>query len=182
MLLIDTRNVEDFIQGHLQCSVFVGFKGGNFEHWLSKLLPNKQVEFKLISNPTDTGEVTQKLQEMGYHNYHSMKLESSNKLVELPSISAVDFVDNLDKVEQILDVREEPEVMNFYLEGSENLPLSEILNGKEPRNKGHYYTHCAGGYRSVIAISYLNRNKHNQFTNVIGGLSVIKAYVEQIRA
>ncbi|GAM74008.1 metallo-beta-lactamase family protein [Vibrio ishigakensis] len=182
MFLIDTRNVEEFIQGHLQYSVFVGFKGGSFEHWLPKLLPNKKAEFKLISNPIDTDEVTQKLEDMGYHNFHSMTLENSSKLVELPSISAADFVDNLDKVEQILDVREEPEVMNFHLKDSENLPLSEILNGKEPRNKGHYYTHCAGGYRSVIAISYLNRSKHNQFTNVIGGLSAIKAYVDQKRA
>lgn len=76
MFLIDTRNVEEFIQGHLQYSVFVGFKGGSFEHWLPKLLPNKKAEFKLISNPIDTDEVTQKLEDMGYHNFHSMTLET----------------------------------------------------------------------------------------------------------
>ena len=37
-----------------------------------------------------------------------------------------------------------------------------------------YQIHCAGGYRSVIAISLLMQNGYTQLVNVLGGYGAIK--------
>ena len=55
---------------------------------------------------------------------------------------------------KIIDVRRESEYTNKHIEGANNIPLSLLSN--ELKNisdtQDNYYIHCAGGYRSVIAV------------------------------
>ena len=39
-----------------------------------------------------------------------------------------------------------------------------------------YYTHCAGGYRSVIALSILKAKGFDKLINIEGGFNKIKEY------
>jgi rhodanese-related sulfurtransferase len=45
--------------------------------------------------------------------------------------------------------------------------------GELDKNK-HYYVHCAGGYRSMIACSILKRNGFEAITDIAGGFNAIK--------
>ena len=69
----------------------------------------------------------------------------------------------------ILDVRKESEFETQHIESSINSPLSGILENLDLINTNEkLYVHCAGGYRSVIAISILKANGINipiKFTN-----------------
>ena len=82
----------------------------------------------------------------------------------------------------VMDVRRETEFADGHLKDAINLPLTEMTdpgtmaNIEETQN---LYVHCAGGYRSVIAVSMLKRQGIHNLRNVVGGWGKIK---EQERA
>jgi len=74
-----------------------------------------------------------------------------------------------------LDVRKKSEFETQHIESSINSPLSGILENLDLINTNEkLYVHCAGGYRSVIAISILKANGFNNLINIAGGFNEIK--------
>ena len=74
----------------------------------------------------------------------------------------------------MIDVRKESEYSNGHLESASNLPL-DIINEwwSSSGNNGHFYMHCQGGYRSMIAASILKARGIHDFTEVAGGFKAI---------
>jgi rhodanese-related sulfurtransferase len=75
----------------------------------------------------------------------------------------------------ILDVRKPLEALSGHLPNAININLQQLeehLNQLDPNNR--YLVHCAGGYRSTIACSILERNHFSNFINVKGGFKAIK--------
>ena len=193
MLTIDTRTGEQFIQGHIPGSIFVGLLGGNFQFWFKQVVTALEQQYSVVSALADLHGITVKLVEMGYRNFvideksphlcepfvksHWLTQSVPNiKPLELKSlvINPLFFktfaLKNGLKHFCILDVREEEETKKIRWNGSENLPLSEILMGAVPSENRDYYVHCAGGYRSLIAISYLNYRQLFRLTNIENGM------------
>ena len=80
-----------------------------------------------------------------------------------------------EQTELILDVRKVSEYNNNHIEASQNKPLSNIKNELDDIDKeGDIYVHCAGGYRSVIAISILKQKGFKNLIDVAGGFGAIK--------
>ena len=62
-----------------------------------------------------------------------------------------------------------------HLENAEHVPLDFMLDDLgdlKPNNP--YYVHCAGGYRSVIAISLLKQKGFKNLIEIAGGFGAIK--------
>jgi len=72
----------------------------------------------------------------------------------------------------IIDVRKKSEFESEHLIGALNIPLNQInLHlAKIPKNK-HFFLHCAGGYRSMIAASILKQRGWDNFTEIRGGFA-----------
>ncbi|WOC52308.1 hypothetical protein BPO_1661 [Bergeyella porcorum] len=55
-----------------------------------------------------------------------------------------------------------------------NKPLDFIADWASDIDDEHFFLHCAGGYRSMIAASILNARGVRNFTEVEGGFNGIK--------
>ena len=76
----------------------------------------------------------------------------------------------------IVDVRKKAEYQSEHLIDAQNFPLDKLndyLSSFNP-NKSTY-VHCAGGYRSVIAISILKSKNIHNIIDIQGGFNAIKA-------
>jgi rhodanese-related sulfurtransferase len=78
---------------------------------------------------------------------------------------------------EVIDVRKQTEFETAHVKGATNIPLDSLMN---PANvamiddENNLYVHCAGGYRSVIAVSLLKRQGYHNLRNVLGGWGKIK--------
>ncbi|GEA61229.1 rhodanese-like domain-containing protein [Vibrio comitans] len=176
MLTIDTRNTEHFIQAHIPGSVFVGYSEGNFEYWFKQVVPDPSTRFRLVTELSQLSEICHKLKEMNYERFTVVN-DPSLFTQRTPNITSTDLQKQLQQC-RILDVRERSETQKIKLKSSENMPLSDILNGKNPKADLEYYVHCAGGYRSLVAISWINRSKAYNLINIQGGLEALRATLE----
>jgi rhodanese-related sulfurtransferase len=75
---------------------------------------------------------------------------------------------------KIIDVRKESEYAAEHIEEAYSKPLAYINNWvKDINPQEHFYLHCAGGYRSMIAASILQARGYRNFTEVEGGFNAI---------
>ena len=187
-LVLDVRHQKDFINGHIPNSLFIGLNG-TFAPWVGTLIENIDQKILLISEKGKEIEAITRLSRVGYDNcigyleggFKSWKDKYGEEKVE--SISSQSFVDNLKLNSiKIIDVRRESEYTNKHIEGANNIPLSLLSN--ELKNisdtQDNYYIHCAGGYRSVIAISILKAKGIHNVIDVAGGFgSILKTDLNQ---
>jgi rhodanese-related sulfurtransferase len=91
------------------------------------------------------------------------------------SISADEFAKNIEKEGQAIDVRNDGEVASGTVKDAITIPLSRLQEQLNSLDKNvHYYVYCAGGYRSMISSSILEKNGFSNLTNVEGGMGAIK--------
>ena len=75
---------------------------------------------------------------------------------------------------KIIDVRKESEYAAEHVEEAYSKPLAYINDWiKDVKPQEHFYLHCAGGYRSMIAASILQARGYRNFTEVAGGFNAI---------
>ncbi|MBS1737909.1 MAG: rhodanese-like domain-containing protein, partial [Bacteroidetes bacterium] len=75
---------------------------------------------------------------------------------------------------KIIDVRKESEYAAEHIEEAYSKPLAYINDWvKDINPQEHFYLHCAGGYRSMIAASILQARGYRNFTEVEGGFNAI---------
>ena len=90
-------------------------------------------------------------------------------------ISADQFARTIDiHADKVIDVRKDTEYAAEHIEDAYNKPLAYINEWIRDINPDeHFYLHCAGGYRSMIAASILQARGYRNFTEVEGGFSAI---------
>jgi hydroxyacylglutathione hydrolase len=77
----------------------------------------------------------------------------------------------------VLDVRREVEYADGHVRGAINIPLTELVdpfNMASLEEHHNIYVHCGGGYRSIIAASFLKREGFHNLRNVAGGWARIQ--------
>lgn len=183
-LIMDVRHESDFVRGHIPQSLFFGLDGG-FAPWVGTLIEDLATPILLITPKGREEEAVTRLARVGYDNvkgYLNGGLEAwkaaGEKVAIIDSITPQKFADELTKKTcSILDVRKETE---FYAERiiADDITNSSLDQLKEKcsqldKNKT-YYTNCAGGYRSVIAIAILKTKGFNKLINIEGGFNKIK--------
>ena len=101
--------------------------------------------------------------------------EAGMELDEVKRISAETFEDQFVKGESVVvDVRKESEYAAEHVEDAYSKPLAYINEWiKDINPEQHFYLHCAGGYRSMIAASILESRGYRNFTEIAGGFNAI---------
>jgi rhodanese-related sulfurtransferase len=75
---------------------------------------------------------------------------------------------------KVIDIRKESEYCAEHVEEAFSKPLATINDWiKDINPKEHFYLHCAGGYRSMIAASILEARGFRNLTEIEGGFNAI---------
>ncbi|MBS1509158.1 MAG: MBL fold metallo-hydrolase [Bacteroidetes bacterium] len=181
-LVIDTRSKDVFAKGFIPGSIFIGIDD-TFAPWVGALITDLMQPILIIADEGKEEEVVVRLARVGYDNpIGYLKgginswLAAGNSLETILEISAQDFGRLCESRSQVnvLDVRRESEFKAEHLVGAENFPLDFINRNMSLLDKNKtYYVHCAGGYRSLIAVSILKSRGYEKLVNIKGGYKAL---------
>ncbi len=180
-LILDTRNDAEFHKGFVPQSVNIGLKG-DFAPWVGALIVDVKQPLLLITEPGNEEEAVTRLSRVGFDNVLGHlkggfeTWASAGKEVDtVKRISAEQFQKEFKKDESVVvDVRKESEYAAEHVEDAYSKPLAYINDWiKDINPKEHFYMHCAGGYRSMMAASILQGRGYRNFTEVEGGFNDI---------
>lgn len=180
-VMLDTRSADTFRKGFVPNSVNIGLDG-QFAPWVGALIPDVKQQILLIAELGKEEETIMRLARVGYDfvigyldgSFDSWK--SAGKEVDtIERITADEFASRVDVAKDIVvDVRREGEYEAEHVENANNIPLDFINDNISSFPKeDHFFIHCAGGYRSMIASSILKARGWDNFTEVEGGFAAI---------
>ncbi len=179
VVVLDVRNQNDFRQGFIPGSIFIGLKG-SFAPWVGSIIKDVNTKILLVCDNGYEEEAILRLSRVGFDNclgYLDGGISSwaiENNFDNVESISTDDLSKIIDTI-NLIDVRKCGERSNGYLLNSKHISLDDFQEriNEIDTNKSNY-VHCAGGYRSMIACSILKRNGYNSVIDVKGGFSSIR--------
>jgi len=178
-LILDTRTPDEFEKGFIPGSLNIGLNG-QFGPWVGELI-NPDAELILVCDKDKEQETVLRLARVGYEKVKGYLQGgiAAWASTEIPvntihSVTAEEFVSK-NATTGIIDVRRPGEWESGVLQGATLITLSELEKSTAQIDKNkHYYIHCAGGYRSMIAASLLKRKGFNSITNIRGGMAKLK--------
>lgn len=179
-LVLDVRNNNEFAKGFVPQSVNIGLDG-DFAPWIGALIGDIQQPIVLVTDENKEEAIT-RLSRVGFDHvlgflkggFEAWK-NSGKEIDSVHRISAKQFEDESKaKTVKIIDVRKESEYKAEHVDKAYNKPLAYInewMTHLDP--KEHFYLHCAGGYRSMMAASILQARGYRNFTEIEGGFNAI---------
>ncbi len=180
-LILDTRDNTDFYKGFIPQSVNIGLNG-DFAPWVGTLIVDVKHPLLLVTAEGKEEETVTRLSRVGFDNIlghlkggFKAWLASGKEADVVDRIPAEEFAQQVIIGEdKIIDVRKETEYAAEHIEEAYNRPLAYINNWvKDIQPQEHFFLHCAGGYRSMIAASILQGRGYRNFTEVAGGFDAI---------
>ncbi|MDM1553293.1 MULTISPECIES: rhodanese-like domain-containing protein [Chryseobacterium] len=182
-LILDVRNNGEFGKEFIPQSVNIGLDG-DFAPWVGALVADVNQPILLVTKPGDEEEAVTRLSRVGFDHILGF-LEGGieawkNNGKEMDSVnrvSAEQFEKEISgKEAKIIDVRKESEYAAEHVNNAYSKPLAYINEWiDEVQPEEHFYLHCAGGYRSMMAASILQARGYRNFTEVEGGFKAIAA-------
>lgn len=181
-LILDTRKPDEFAVGHIPGALFIGIDGG-FAPWAATLIEDLHCGILIVGEEDRVEEIVTRLSRVGFDNplgYLQGGMNSwtqSNMPIEImEEVEAEDLATHFGEWQnQTVDVRKPGEYESLHLANVPNRPLDYISeNASAYSADQRYYLHCAGGYRSVIAASILQKQGIKNVVNVKGGFGAIK--------
>jgi rhodanese-related sulfurtransferase len=180
-LILDTRSADDFAKGFVPQSVNIGIKG-DFAPWVGSLVGDVKQELLLVTEPGMEEETVTRLARVGFDHvigYLQGGIDAwKNAGKEVDTVNRItpeQFSQSFKEKESVVvDVRRESEYAAQHVDEAYNKPLAYInewINTIDP--KQHFFLHCAGGYRSMIAASMLQARGYRNFSEVAGGFNAI---------
>ncbi|MGZ4049946.1 MAG: MBL fold metallo-hydrolase [Bacteroidia bacterium] len=179
-LVLDVRSPDDFEKGFVPNAINIGLNG-QYAPWVGALL-DASVPLVLITDEGKEMEAVLRLARVGYENVNGYLQggitawkNAGKKMETVNSVSAADFVSHLKTSDNILDVRKPGETESGVIENAQLICLSKLQSQISTLDKNkHYFIHCAGGYRSMMAASIMKQKGFANITNVLGGMGKIK--------
>jgi hydroxyacylglutathione hydrolase len=177
--ILDTRDPEEFAAAHLIGSINIGL-GGQYATWAGTVL-NHERPIVIIAAPGRESESAIRLGRIGFDHivgYLENGLQSLDSRPDLIAhterISAPYAAELLASGNPplALDVRTPREREQKHIEGSIALPLNRLADNLQTLPKDRrLLLYCAGGYRSSIAASLLQRNGFSSIAEIAGGFA-----------
>ena len=179
-LILDTRPSNEFWKGFVPQSINIGLNG-DFAPWVGALIADVKQPLLLITTVGQEEETVTRLARVGFDNqlgHLNGGVEAwKNEGKEMDTINRItpqEFADKFNTDAKVLDVRKESEYAAEHVEDAYNRPLALINEWTKDINPDeHFFVHCAGGYRSMIAASILQARGYRNFSEVEGGFKAI---------
>ena len=181
-LVLDTRDNTVFYKGFIPQSVNIGL-GGDFAPWAGALIVDVKQPLLLVTDEGKEEETVTRLSRVGFDN--TLGHLKGGFAAWLAAGKQADVVDRMEAKnfaglvtigeDKIIDVRKESEYAAAHVEDAYNKPLAYINEWiKDINPRQHFFLHCAGGYRSMMAASILQGRGYRNFTEIAGGFDAIK--------
>lgn len=180
-LILDTRSAAEFYKGFIPNSINIGLKG-DFAPWVGAMIVDVKQPILLICDDGTEEEVITRLSRVGFDHvlgfleggFDSWK-NSGKETDTIHRISPEEFAEKFAADSKVVDVRKESEYEAEHVNDAFRRPLAEINSWAGMLdNDEHFFIHCAGGYRSMIAASILNARGIRNFSEIEGGFNKIK--------
>ncbi|MFV7234762.1 MBL fold metallo-hydrolase [Flavobacterium sp. ZB4R12] len=180
-LILDTRKNGDFAKGYVPQSINIGING-DFAPWVGALIADVKQPIILVTEPGFEEETVTRLTRVGFDNlighleggFEAWK-KAGFEVDTVNRITAEQFAKEVKIGEsKIIDVRRESEYEAEHVDEAYSRPLAYINDWvKDINPEEHFYMHCAGGYRSMMAASILQARGYRNFTEIEGGFGAI---------
>jgi hydroxyacylglutathione hydrolase len=180
--VLDTRDPVEFAAAHLAGSINIGL-AGQYATWAGTVL-SRDLPIVIIADPGHEHEAAMRLgrigfdQVVGYLEGGLRSVESRPDLMaSTERLSAQVAADRVaaapaGKAPVIVDVRAPGERQQKRIPGSVSIPLNHLAERlSELPSDRPLLVHCAGGYRSSIAASLLQRHGFTQVGEIAGGIA-----------
>jgi hydroxyacylglutathione hydrolase len=176
--ILDCREPGEFAAAHLAGSINIGL-GGQYATWAGTIL-DREHPIVIIADAGRESEAATRLGRIGFDHVVGylqdgmQSLESRPELVAYTErLSAPFAAEMLSSGEPPLavDVRAPREREQKHIAGSVSVPLNHLVENLEklPRDRS-LLVYCAGGYRSSIAASLLQRGGFDRVSEIAGGI------------
>ena len=181
VLILDTRNSTDFAPAHIPNSINIGING-DFAPWVGAIIQNVSQKILLVADPNKVHETITRLVRVGFDNIigfleggFSAWQNAGLQTDMIDRISAIDFEEKYEHSHKIVvDVRKLSEYEAEHVVDAFSKPLAAINSWIESIDQNqHFFLHCAGGYRSMIAASILKQKGISNFSEIDGGFNAI---------
>jgi hydroxyacylglutathione hydrolase len=179
--IIDTRIPDVFELGFIPKAINFGLNG-QYAIWAATLLDITSPVL-IIADEGKEKESIERLARVGFDNilgfleggFETWKT-ADKRWDMIISVDEEEFLLDAKHTDiSILDVRKPGEFSDAHLTQATHFSLDKITTDYASLDKdGEYLVHCAGGYRSMIAASYLKSKGFQRVKNVIGGWGKIK--------
>jgi len=177
--ILDTRDAVEFAAAHLRGSINIGL-GGQYATWVGTVL-DRAHPIVIIADPGRENEAAVRLGRIGFDHVAGYLQDGMRSLESRPELTvktervSAPFAAELLASEQAplaVDVRAPREREQKFIAGSLGIPLNHLLEniGMLPKDRA-LLMYCAGGYRSSIAASLLQKNGFDQVSEIAGGLA-----------
>lgn len=185
VLLLDTRDASDFAEGFIPGSINIGLNGP-FAVWAGEIITDIKQSIVLVADKGKEKESIIRLSRVGYDQTIGYLEEGFNtwknagkEIKKIKRISSVEM-DNLyeeDSGSVLLDVRKTAEYETEHLKDTVFMPLNKLWEQTDSLNvQNNYIIYCAGGYRSMIAVSLLCKKGFKNVCDVLEGYEKIAQY------
>jgi rhodanese-related sulfurtransferase len=185
--VLDTRDPEEFGAAHLAGSINIGLSG-QYATWAGTVL-DRTHPIIIIASPGREHESAIRLGRIGFDHIAGylenglQSLDASPDLVASTARVSAPFAADLlssDKAPLapplVIDVRAPRERDQKHIDGSMALPLNRLMDNLETLPKDRpLLVYCAGGYRSSIAASLLQRSGFTSVSEITGGFAAWEA-------
>jgi len=180
-MILDTRSAAEFHKGFIPQSINIGIKG-DFAPWVGALIGDVKQQIVLVTESGMEEEVVTRLSRVGFDGvlgylqggFAAWKA-AAKEIDQVDRISAEEFAQRFELGKSlVIDVRKESEYEAEHVEDAYSKPLAFINDWtKDIQPDQHFFMHCQGGYRSMIAASILQARGYRNFTEVDGGFGAI---------
>lgn len=180
-LILDTRSAAEFCKAYVPQSINIGING-DFAPWVGAMIADVNTPILLVTDHGKEEESVTRLARVGFDNqigHLKGGIEAwtaaGKEVDKVKRISAGQFASEVKIGEsKVIDVRKETEYAAEHIDESFSKPLAYINDWiKDINPSEHFYMHCQGGYRSMIAASILQARGYRNFTEVEGGFAAI---------
>lgn len=180
-LILDVRHQDDFSNGHIPGSIFIGIDG-QFAPWVGALILDYKQPILLVTPEGRENETITRLARVGYDQtlgylqggFEAWK-NAGKEYDTLNAVTAAQLETLLPEGIQVFDFRKPGEYAAEHIENVPSTPLDFINEhwAEFPKHDS-FYIHCAGGYRSVIAASILKARGYHNVIDIKGGFAAVR--------
>lgn len=177
--ILDVRDPAEYAKGHLAGSINIGL-GGQYATWAGTVL-DRAKPILIISEPGREQEAALRLGRIGFDHIKGFLGGGMAAMANRPDLvwateraGVLIAAEELQSTEPpfLLDVRGPKEWEMKRIQGSFNVPLNHLQEriSEVPPDR-RVAVHCAGGYRSSIAVSILHQHGITNVMEIAGGLA-----------